>query len=47
MSFEDMGSYAVLNPYDVSYIPLKFVPLILNHPVRKLMKFRDYLIHGT
>ena len=31
--FGHMGYYAILNPYDVSYLPLNFVPLILNHPV--------------
>ena len=28
-----MSSYAILNPYDMSYLPLIFVPLILNYPV--------------
>ena len=32
MTFGGMGSYAILNPYDVPYLPLKFVPLITNHP---------------
>ena len=33
MTFGDIGSNAILNPYDVPYLPLKFVPVILNHPV--------------
>ena len=28
MMFGDMGSYAILNPYNVLYLPLKFVSLI-------------------
>ena len=33
MTFGDMGSYEILNPYDVPYLSLKFVPLITNPPV--------------
>ena len=33
MAFVVMDSYAIPNPYDVSYLPLEFVPIILNHPV--------------
>ena len=33
MTFTDMGSYLILNPYEIPYLPLNFVPLITNHPV--------------
>ena len=33
MVFTDMGSYAILNPYDMPYLSLKFVSLTSNHPV--------------
>ena len=33
MTFGDLRSYAILNPYDVPYNLLKFVPLITNHPI--------------
>ena len=33
MTYGDMGSRAILNPYDPPYLPLKFEPLITNRPV--------------
>ena len=43
MTFGDMGFYAIRNPYDVPYLPLKIVPLILNHPAYRcyLKLFRE------
>ena len=42
MTFGDMGSYAILNPYDVLYLPLKFVPLITNHPILCISDFTQF-----
>ena len=39
MTFGDLRSHAILNPYDVPHLPLKFVPLITNHPVHLKKSF--------
>ena len=35
-----LSTYANIKLYDVRYLPLKFVPIILGHPVYKIIIFR-------
>ena len=43
MTFGGIGSFAILNAYDVPYLPLKFVPLITNHPVYMLNDYSNFM----
>ena len=42
-----MGSHSILKPYDVPYLPLKFVPLILNHPAYMYSPLKFLIIKAT
>ena len=44
MMVVDMGSCAVLNPDNVSFVSLKFAALILNHPAyNRLQDYKRYV----
>ena len=45
IAFEDMGSLAILNPYDAFYLPLKFCPCFMNHPAYVLNIFVKLIFH--